>query len=711
MAFRIDAENLAGKTGTVETQNLSYVDPLNQIREGVLKFESLNSTDQELLQEGSKLLIYKNAVQQLYAEVTTIERFDGGAVKVTFAGKEITMARENGDYTSSPWVSTASATIFTSIINESSEWSPGTIASGVNIDFRLEKSDSILNACGDLIGKTGQDIIFNDSNTASLKVDISNHRGSTTSVETLNDGLEISNISYRRTYPQGNFVIVYGSSEGETEIKSQTSSGQDAPSQATYGVIVKTVIDPTASTVDEANAKADILVEKYKDPIKVYMFNVNDLSSEVVTGDVITINSADVGLEDEEVRVTAVERGIKNNKEFLSFEVVNKEFSETLIKTGQEQMKLDKRTRDNSAYNQFANEYSNQNVATNIGGLFTIFGTNLLQYTGADDSGFISNVGSYSTSNDHIDIQTFTSNKRITLTTQGASGHITLTAGGNVEIESTLDLRENDIDNVDDLSVNDIFKNGAGDIDVFDNMDFNGNDLLGVFEIFANTNFIDLYGDVHIVDDGTHGSGNFDVDGTKNCVVYTEEFGALRLSAIESPEIWFEEKLSVSGKDIEVNLDPKFIATTTINEEYPLNVHVTPTSECDNFWIEKFYDKIIIHNTLNGSFDLTISARRKGYETVRFDRLESVENREEEKQNIQTAKQLKISNKKIIKNARKSASFEDLKSKQISKLQEQLEKIKNHNPKNKTDEDCRNKRIGELENSIKETQEYSFKKD
>jgi len=352
MVYRIDIENLAGKTGTIETQNFTYVDPLNQIREGVLKFESLNSSDQALLQEGSKLLIYRDGVQQLYGEVATLERFQGGSVKATFTGKEITMARENGNYANSPWTATASATIFNSAISEASEWSPGTIATGLDIDFRLEKSDSILNACGDLISKTGQDIIFDDSNPASLKVDISDHRGSATSVATLNDGLEISNISYRRTYPTGNYVIVYGKGDGANQIKSESSSGQDAGSQSTYGVIVKTVLDPTAVSVSEANQKADILVPKFKDPVKVYLFNVNDLSSTIGTGDVITINSKDVGLEDEEVRVTAVERGIKNNREFLSFEVVNKEFSETLIKVGQEQMKLSKQFRDTSSYMQ-----------------------------------------------------------------------------------------------------------------------------------------------------------------------------------------------------------------------------------------------------------------------------------------------------------------------------------------------------------------------
>lgn len=607
MVFRIDVENLSGKEGSIETQNITYVDPLNQIREGVLKFPSLNKSDQELLEEGSKITIYRGGNQALYGEVTTLERFNGGAVKVNVAGKEITMARENGDYASSPWSATVGHTIFSSIISEASEWSTGTVNTAAAIDFRLEKSDSILNGIGDLIGKVSKDIQFDDSNTSSLKVDFLTHRGSTTSVATLNDGIEISDISYRRTYPNGNFVIVYGSSEGETEIKSQSSSGQDATSQSTYGVIVKSIVDPTISTVAEANAKADILVAKFKDPIKVYMFKVHDLSLDITTGDVITINSDELGLNDEEVRVTAVERGLRNNKEFFSLEVVNKEFSETLIKVGQEQMELAKRVRDNSSYNQYSREYSNQTGDSFLGTIFKVSGSagNYAEFD-ISGGGTIFNVEGISSG--------------ISPTGTFGSGGLYLEADGgaleffstnNIQVFNDLQMNGHDIFDVDD-----IFGTGDGNIDM-------SVGATGVFIDPGATGLITLAEDVEVLDNLEVGLDllvvdDLDVLGTKNASVETNDGRFIRFSAIESGDIWFEEKTSGELVDgiCEILLPEQFISCTTVNEDYPLHVNICATSE-GNFWVDKLFDKIIVHGS-GSTFDVTISAKRKDKQDIRY---------------------------------------------------------------------------------------------
>jgi hypothetical protein len=112
---------------------------------------------------------------------------------------------------------------------------------------------------------------------------------------------------------------------------------------------------------------------------------------------------------------------------------------------------------------------------------------------------------------------------------------------------------------------------------------------------------------------------NLSVSGYKNCVVDIDG-KRIAFSAIESPEIWFEEKLSgVTENNVkEIILADYFQKATTINAEHPLHVSICPTCN-DSFWVEKFIDRVLVHSVNeSSSFDITISAKRKGYEGIRF---------------------------------------------------------------------------------------------
>lgn len=366
MTFKILVEKTDGTKGTIECPNFNYVDPLNTLRQGVLKFGSLNKVDMALLLSGSFITIYRNKTQEFYGEITDTQKFSGGAIKVEFGGIEIGLAEDNGNYSSSPYTSTASATIASDIITEAPNWSNGTIEAGANIDFEIKESASYLNALGNLIKMTGQDIQFDD---VDMEIDILDHRGSSTSVATLNDGIEITNTGYRNGRPIGNDVRVYGKSEGETRITSNFSThGQNASSKSTYGTIVKPIIDRTILTSSQADDLADILVAKYALPTKIYTFQMIDFTLNIKTGDVVTIHSDELEL-NEELRVTAVERGLQNNKEFMSIEVTNKEYSETQIKQNQRQIQLEKEARESATHDNFQNEFTNKNCLSCVGGV------------------------------------------------------------------------------------------------------------------------------------------------------------------------------------------------------------------------------------------------------------------------------------------------------------------------------------------------------
>jgi hypothetical protein len=127
---------------------------------------------------------------------------------------------------------------------------------------------------------------------------------------------------------------------------------------------------------------------------------------------------------------------------------------------------------------------------------------------------------------------------------------------------------------------------------------------------------------------GTHceidANGNLNCTGTKNAVVPLD--GGKRkvaLSAIESPENWFEDFGSsqlVNGVAI-VQLDQDFIQT--VNTEKNYRVFPVPTGDCKGLYVtnktaSSFEVRELGGGTSNVSFDYRITAIRRKYEKVRF---------------------------------------------------------------------------------------------
>ncbi|MFW5884814.1 MAG: hypothetical protein ACOCUF_01090 [Patescibacteria group bacterium] len=57
---------------------------------------------------------------------------------------------------------------------------------------------------------------------------------------------------------------------------------------------------------------------------------------------------------------------------------------------------------------------------------------------------------------------------------------------GDIDVYDNLNMRGRDITNVDDVRLNDIYKQGWGDIDVYDNLNMRGNDITNVGDITAS---------------------------------------------------------------------------------------------------------------------------------------------------------------------------------------------------------------------------------
>ena len=364
--YIIKVKNTSGAEGTViANAGFSYTDKLNEMNEGQLKISGTGEVKRSLFEIGSEVHIYRNGTLEFHGLINSLSYLDAGGIAADLAGYEVWLGKENGDYPNSPYSNTASATIAGHIIGESSKFSSGTIETGENLDFRVEATSSLWNALSSLIKRTAQDIGIDYANT---KIDILDHKGNSTSVMTFNDGVQIQDLTVRQSYPVANDVRVYGQGEGNTRIKSNASYGQDAASKSTYGTIRKIYDDPSVTTENEANTLADKLVAKWKDLVKVYEFDVINPNKNLESGDVITLNSSTKGLSNEEVRIVAIDRGIRNSQEFLTLQVTNKEYSTVERGVNKLIAELEKRANDLQTYDQYQDEYANANVPTCIGG-------------------------------------------------------------------------------------------------------------------------------------------------------------------------------------------------------------------------------------------------------------------------------------------------------------------------------------------------------
>ena len=619
MSYIINFQDSSGNEGTLKPDGgFSYTDKLNEVNEGNFIFSGSGELKRSLIAVGSTVKVYRNSTLEFHGLVDDIEFYDGGAMAVHASGYEIWLAKENGAYASSPWSATASATIFNSVIGESNYLTAGTVDAGTSIDFRSNVSSSLFNTLRNLSEKTAQDIGIDYANS---EVDILDHKGSATSVETLNAGIQIADVAITQSYPISNKVKVYGQSEGSTRVESDTAQGQDATSQTAYGIIAHIIEDRTITTVAEANLLANAEVARLKDPRKIYNFNVLNPTKTWVSGDVITINAKSQGVSAEEVRIVQLKRGISGDKEFLECEVTNKEFSK-LTKTRDEIVaELDKKSRDSTSYDTFQEEYSNQTTTTYCGGVAfsSTFFVDFNDYFAYDflwiySEGFSLNnditaddFGSFYNSSTEVIINSLQT-KDIRL---DSAGQVVLDPVGTVEALGQLNMNGNDIQEVLDLvTTDDIW---CGDrLYVGDTWDYYFDVVSDILNLSGNGTDFYIGPDVTCINDLT-------VLGTKNCVITTKKGKNYLFSAIESPEIWFEEKMSGEIKKgiCEIKLDQRFIDCTLVNKKHPLNVLITPTSDYSKIWIEKYFDKIIVHGDAK-TFDCVISAKRIDKADVRF---------------------------------------------------------------------------------------------
>lgn len=118
-------------------------------------------------------------------------------------------------------------------------------------------------------------------------------------------------------------------------------------------------------------------------------------------------------------------------------------------------------------------------------------------------------------------------------------------------------------------------------------------------------------------------NGNFVVHGTKSRAVSTENYGEIKLNAVESPEAYFIDYGSgiINSEGVlTIFFDPIFCETIELKCDY--QVYITATSEKKVTWIEKKNGYFIAHGEEGASFDWQLVCKQRDYEAIR---LESVD--------------------------------------------------------------------------------------
>lgn len=111
--------------------------------------------------------------------------------------------------------------------------------------------------------------------------------------------------------------------------------------------------------------------------------------------------------------------------------------------------------------------------------------------------------------------------------------------------------------------------------------------------------------------------GDFEVHGTKDCVIETEEYGKLHFGAYETPEYYFGDigENEVIDGICTINLDERL--TRCVNTEISYQVFLTPYGDGRVYVEQRNATNFVIKGD-NIKFGWEVKAKRKNYENVRF---------------------------------------------------------------------------------------------
>lgn len=109
-------------------------------------------------------------------------------------------------------------------------------------------------------------------------------------------------------------------------------------------------------------------------------------------------------------------------------------------------------------------------------------------------------------------------------------------------------------------------------------------------------------------------TGNLSVSGTKNRIVNTDNYGSVKLNAVESASAVFCDIGSGTTDETgvcEILFDSRFMET--IDDKYEYSVLITNINGLEDYSITKNQEGFIVNGSAGANFDWVVFARQKGY--------------------------------------------------------------------------------------------------
>jgi hypothetical protein len=330
MSYDIIVEDGSGnKQSVIGWDKLVYEGYLNGNHSFDIVAEGVDETLKAKFANGNTVYIYHNGTLELKGVIDKRTVMSGGFLRIQGIGRVEKLLKDalSPDNGTSDW----SALTTTVIMSDLSAYQPNltfTVTDSQSVDsFRTSKSETLLYAINRYCDLASQDYSFNyydDGGVTPDAVEIEDHHGSSTSIATFNEFIQISGLEIDENEQQKiKKVTVIGKGQGDAQITSSYNVGWS------QGDAEKTIIDKSVDTTAEATARATAEYSVLNATRYTYRFTVlnpnwvySDAGSDFqfTLGDVITLKSTQQGI-DTTVRITAFKRSVTPNSEALSWEV------------------------------------------------------------------------------------------------------------------------------------------------------------------------------------------------------------------------------------------------------------------------------------------------------------------------------------------------------------------------------------------------------
>lgn len=318
--FRADVDDGSGNLQTIMNySSITYEIPLNGVRVFTVLIDGSGDDFLTAFANERTIYFYFNESLELKGKIRRVSPASTGALQLEGIGL-IEHLLNQANCPANTWTSRNTTQVMSSdgtnlldMTGSPRQVAAGTIANQTAASFRTASNESVLNGVTRFTKLTAQDASFVDS---SMALGISDHLGSSTSIGTWTDGIEICNVIQEQDATEKiKKVTVIGKGFGANQV-----SGSYGPAWA-QGDAEVTETNKACETSTECTALATKIYNIKNLTRYAYTFEVLSPYLSFSLGDVVTIQSSKIGANGVDLRITKMKRVLTKTVQKLYLEV------------------------------------------------------------------------------------------------------------------------------------------------------------------------------------------------------------------------------------------------------------------------------------------------------------------------------------------------------------------------------------------------------